>query len=106
MRAARLLTVLVAVGLLAAGCGGGGSDESSQPAQPQTPDSIRTAVYERSFSECSTYSVARLAGKYGVDRNKRAVTIAVGHGWSKFFKAGPDAARAGREGCTQALQSK
>ena len=67
-----------------------------------TPENIQTLVYERAFSECASYDVARLAGKYNVAvKSEENVALAVGEGWARQFSAGQDAVADGRDGCLQ-----
>ena len=99
------MLTLLTVGLLAAGCGGDKGDDF-EPAPLATPKRIRLAVFERSYSECASYSLDRLAGKYKVDANRDQVSIAVGRWWTKFFSGGNDAFRVGRDGCLQGMDSK
>ena len=101
MRALRALILLLALAVLTAGCAGlGGDDDPSatQPAQTTSAD-VRTAVYERSYSECSTYPLARLAGRYRVDPKVDPVSRAVARFWTRTFKGGQDAIAVGVEGC-------
>jgi len=99
-----LSAVLVTV-VFAAGCGGGDSDEPALPAGT-TADNVRTAIYERSLSECASYSLERLSGKYRVAKNWPTVATAVGRQWTKFFSGGTDAVAAGRDGCLQGKSMK
>ena len=67
-----------------------------------TPESVQTMVFERAYSECASYDVARLAGKYNVAvQTKENVAKAVAEGWARQFKAGQDALVDGRDGCLQ-----
>lgn len=78
--------------------GGGEEPLSTLP----TPENIQTLVYERAFSECASYDVARLAGKYNVAvKSEENVALAVGEGWARQFSAGQDAVADGRDGCLQ-----
>lgn len=71
-----------------------------------TPDEIRLAVFERSYSECASYGLDQLAAKYkAADTSKQGVAAAVGRAWASYFKAGRDAAREGRAGCLQGAAS-
>lgn len=110
-RAAFVLVLAV----LAVGCS---SDEPSEqdagPATtaatasaPPTAENVKLAVFERAFSECATYDVARLSGKYKVAvKTKGNVATAVARGWTKFFRAGEDAIPDGRAGCLQGFRRK
>jgi len=100
-----LLLALLVVAVAALGaCGGGGDEpEDDGPAPLATPESIRTAIWERSFSECASTSLKRLALKYGVEPKRDEVTLAVGEAWSDRFSGADDAVRAGRDGCRQGL---
>ena len=67
-----------------------------------TPENVQTLVYERAFSECASYDIARLAGKYNVAvKSEENVALAVGEGWARQFGAGQDAVADGRDGCLQ-----
>jgi hypothetical protein len=97
------LIILVTV-LFAVGCAGD-DEEEPERAAVTTPDRIRVAVFERSFSECGSESLRRLARKYDVDPTRRQVAQAVAQAWTKRFGGGPDAVAAGRDGCLQAIGS-
>ena len=98
---------MVLVALLAGACGGGDDDDdSSGPARLGTPEAIKTSVWERSFSECSSEPLKRLAAKYNVDPVRAEVALAVGRAWSQRFEGGDDAVRAGRDGCRQGLAAQ
>jgi hypothetical protein len=103
MRRLLLLALLTFAVVTLGACGGGDDDDG--PAPLATPDSVRTAVWERSFSECSTTSLKRLAHKYGVDPERDQVTQAVGEAWAEQFGGFDDAVRAGRDGCRQGFDS-
>jgi hypothetical protein len=90
----------LACAALVAGCGG--SDDDTAPT-PTTPDDIRTAVFERAFSECGSESVEELAGKHNVSGNKAAVSTAVGQFWAERFGGHEDAAREGKLACLQSF---
>lgn len=103
MRAPRALLLLLAIVVLGAGCAESGDDDeptasASQPAQT-TSEAVRTAVFERSYSECSTYPMIRLAARYNVPRNVDAVSKAVGRFWARQFKGGPDVIPVGVKAC-------
>lgn len=101
--------------VLVAGCSSDEpSDQAAAPATtaatesaPPTADNVKLAVFERAFSECATYGVARLSGKYKVAVKTRGnVATAVARGWTKFFRAGADAIPDGRAGCLQGFTRK
>lgn len=115
-----VLGVGLALVLLVVGISAGGSPDEPErsttsaatttPTQPEeeplstlpTPDSVQTLVFERAFSECGSYDLARLAGKYNVAvKTKETVALAVGEGWARRFDAGQDAVEDGRDGCLQ-----
>lgn len=80
--------------------------QSAQAEEPlstlPTPENVQTLVYERAFSECASYDIARLAGKYNVAvKSEENVAVAVGEGWARQFGAGQDAVADGRDGCLQ-----
>ena len=73
----------------------------TEPAQTlPTSEVIKLEIFERAYSECASFPLADLAGKYKVaKRTKKAVAEGVARGWVKFFEAGPDAIPEGRSGC-------
>lgn len=72
-----------------------------------TPANVQTRVFERALSECASYDVPSLAGKYNVAvKTEAAVAFAVGEGWARYFNAGQDAADDGRDGCLQGFSRK
>jgi hypothetical protein len=101
-----LLLISVAV----AGCGGSGDEKSSsQPASTQPSPRERaaaTAVFERAYSECSTYTLKRLALKYHVGANFNEISAAVARDWAKRYHGTDYAVRTGREACLQALRKR
>lgn len=105
MRLLVLLLTSLAV-LVAAGCAGG--DDGGEDATPArtTPQEIRLAVFERSYSECATYSLERLALTHGVDATPGQVSTAVAEAWAKRFGGGPDAVRSGKSGCLQGIRDR
>jgi hypothetical protein len=67
-----------------------------------TPESVQTLVFERAFSECASYDIPRLAGKYNVSvQTKENIAKAVAEAWARQFSAGQDALADGRDGCLQ-----
>jgi hypothetical protein len=82
-----------------AGCGG---DDESEEAQT-TPADVRTAVFERAFSECGSETLKELAGKHNVASNTAAVSTAVGQFWAQQFGGHEDAAREGKLACLQSI---
>ena len=122
------LCSLLSVGLLAAGCGGNDSAADSvadsvrstasvatptptvaTSAETPPPSEDETAInstFERSYSECSTEELTRLAAKYSARQTSSAIATAVGRGWARQFAGGPRAQRAGRDGCLQALRER
>ena len=67
-----------------------------------TPEAVQTQVFERALSECASYDVARLAGKYNVAViTEQNVAQAVAEAWVRQFRAGRDALTDGRDGCLQ-----
>jgi len=81
--------------------------ESSTDTRPPlstlpTPEAVQTQVFERALSECASYDVARLAGKYNVAViTEQNVAQAVAEAWVRQFKAGRDALTDGHDGCLQ-----
>jgi hypothetical protein len=103
----RRLPPLVLLALACSACSGG-SDDSAETTLPvrTTPESIRLAVFERSYSECASYDLQRLAAKYRVDARPQPVAFAVARAWTQQFGGGQDAEPSGRDGCFQALREK
>ena len=67
-----------------------------------TPESVQTLVFERAFSECASYDISRLAGKYngrGADRGERRQSRRTGVGAA--IRRRQDALADGRDGCLQ-----
>ena len=97
--------------VLAVGCS---SDDSDQPDAraattevAPTPDNLKLAVFERSYSECASTDFERLAAKYKVaDKTEPGVATAVARGWAEFMRAGPDAIADGRSGCLQGFDDR
>ncbi|MBD0330088.1 MAG: hypothetical protein ICV64_08295 [Thermoleophilia bacterium] len=101
------ILLLLAGALLAGGCAGDddGPDEAAPPFIT-TPSEIRTAVWERAYSECASNDLEILAGKYNTRQERGPVATAVGAGWAKSFGGGEDAAREGRAGCLAGFKSE
>lgn len=91
--------------VLSAGCAGLGGDDDSEPTASQpaqtTSEAVRTAVFERSYSECSTYPMSRLAIRYRVDAKVDAVSRAVARFWTRQFNGGKDAIPVGVRACVE-----
>lgn len=83
-----------------AGCGGG--DDDAEPAET-TPAAVRTAIFERAFSECGSETVEELAGKHNVARNSAAVSTAVAQFWADQFGGHADAVREAKIACLQSM---
>ena len=106
--------VLVLVTLLAASCSGGDDEDAAAPAETPaaattapagpTRSEVKTAIFERSYSDCGSFTLARLAAKYKVARNPATVASAVARDWTQRFDGGEDAVQAGRDGCLQAMR--
>lgn len=112
------LAILVA-GALGAGCSSSSeearqtttsaADTSARPPIGPGPTSqnVKLVIYERALSECATYSLADLAGKYkAATKTKRSVAEVVGRGWTQFFRGGRDAIKSGRDGCLQGFSRR
>lgn len=84
---------------LVAGCGG--SDDAADT--ETTPNDVRTAIFERAFSECGSESIKELAGKHNVAGNSAAVSTAVAQYWAEQFGGGEDAVREGKLACLQSI---
>ena len=91
----------LACAALVAGCGG--DDDASPNPDETTPADIRNVVFERSFSECGSESIQKLAGKHNVDANSADVSTAVGEFWAGEFGGREDAAREGKIACLQSI---
>jgi hypothetical protein len=90
----------LACAALVAGCGGG--DDEAEPAET-TPADVRTAIFERAFSECGSETIEELAGKHNVARNSAAVSTAVAEFWAGQFGGHADAVREAKLGCLQSM---
>jgi hypothetical protein len=90
--------LVVVVAVVVAGCGGGDDAGSTEPAVT-TPAALKTNVYERSLSECSTAKVTDLARTYNVSPRQKAVATAVAARWVDTLHAFEDAVQSGRDGC-------
>jgi hypothetical protein len=104
VRALGVLVLVLALLALAAGCGGLGGDDDGESASPPaqtTSASVRTAVFERAYSECATYPMVRLATKYGVDPKVDPVSRAVARFWTRQFNGGKDTIPTGVRACIQ-----
>ena len=118
-RARRILIglgLVLAVGLVVGGVSATRADDDDEPTTTAeasidtrpplstlpTPADVQTQVFERALSECASYDVARLAGKYNVAvMTEQNVAQAVAEAWVRQFKAGRDALTDGRDGCLQ-----
>jgi hypothetical protein len=118
-RARRILIglgLVLAVGLIVGGVSANRADDDDTPTATAeesvdtrpplstlpTPEAVQTQVFERALSECASYDVARLAGKYNVAViTEQSVAQAVAEAWVRQFKAGRDALTDGRDGCLQ-----
>jgi hypothetical protein len=90
----------LACAALVAGCGGG--DDDAEPAET-TPAAVRTAIFERAFSECGSETVEELAGKHNVARNSAAVSTAVAQFWADQFGGHADAVQEAKLACLQSM---
>ncbi len=111
----RLALLLVLTAPVLAGCSGDDENEAATTATTapavtetteaiRTPDEVKIAVFERSYSECGSFSIPRLAAKYKVPRRPASIASAVGRAWTDQFNASADAVQSGRDGCLQALR--
>jgi hypothetical protein len=100
-RITRIGALALACAAFVAGCGGGDDDDSADTLT--TPSDVRTAVFERAFSECGSESVEELAGKHNVSKNSAAVSTAVGRFWAERFGGYEDAAQEGKLACLQSM---
>jgi hypothetical protein len=103
VRAPGALVLLLAIAALSAGCAESGGDDEPAAGPPPpaqtTSEAIRTAVFERAYSECATHPMVRLATRYDVDPNVDAVSKAVARFWTRQFKGGQDAIPVGVQAC-------
>ncbi len=106
----RSSTVAALVAALAVGCSTGDSEEDASTttaSAPPTPDSLKTAVFERSYSECASTDFELLVAKYKVaDKTRPGVATAVGLAWIETMRAGEDALADGRSGCLQGFDER
>jgi hypothetical protein len=93
--------VAFACAALVAGCGGDDGDDAA-PAQT-TPADVRTAIFERAFSECGSETVEELAGKHNVSKNSAAVSTAVAEFWAQQFGGHADAVQEAKLACLQSM---
>jgi hypothetical protein len=91
----------LACAALVAGCGG--DDDDGDAAAQTTPANVKTAIFERAFSECGSETVKELAGKHNVSANSAAVSTAVAQFWAQQFGGHPDAVREAKLGCLQSM---
>jgi hypothetical protein len=106
MRIVVATCAFAAVFALAAGCGGHKKAKPAATTPSPADQQAATAVFERSYSECSTTSLQDLAAGHHVQPTWNDVAAAVSQGWVKRFGGGAAAQRSGRDGCIQALRSK
>ena len=109
---------VLALTLLGAGCGGDEDDASDAPAatteaatttpddQEREEEEIARAVFERSYTECASFELDRLAAKYKVPRNASSVSLAVARAWAREFGGGELAVGRGRAGCLQGMRHR
>ena len=111
-------SLLVLVTLVAGGCSGNDGDEAAGTTETTaataetaettevttTASEVKTAIFERSYTECGSFSLVRLASKYKVPRSPATVASAVARDWTQRFDGGEDAVQAGRDGCLQAMR--
>ncbi len=105
----RSSTFAALVAAFAVGCSTGDSEEASTTtaSAPPTPDSVKTAVFERSYSECASTDFELLVAKYKVaDKTRPGVATAVGLAWIETMQAGEDALDDGRSGCLQGFDER
>jgi hypothetical protein len=91
----------LACAALVAGCGG--DDENGNGAAQTTPPDVKTAIFERAFSECGSETVKELAGKHNVAANSAAVSTAVAQFWADQFGGQADAVQEAKIGCLQSM---
>jgi hypothetical protein len=91
----------LACAALVAGCGG--DDDGDDAAAETTPADVKTAIFERAFSECGSETVKELAGKHNVAANSAAVSTAVAQFWAEQFGGHADAVREAKLGCLQSM---
>ena len=105
MRLRRPASVLAVTALLLAGCSGDGDGETQATAPTttaaavETPDELKNAVFERSYSDCASFSVKQLAATHAVQARRDLIAHAVASSWVERFGAGTDAVKSGKDGC-------
>ena len=104
VRCSGLLALVVAVVGTLSGCGGGGS--SSPTTSTPTVSARAEQAYERSFSECASFTRKRLAAKYHVSATDDALVIAVGTAWANRYGGGLATLRVSKAGCRDGLSSR
>jgi hypothetical protein len=97
---------IVVAAALAAGCGGHKKAKPVATTPSPADRAAATAVFERSYSDCSTGRLQDLAAQYHVRPSWNSVSGAVAAAWVKRFGGGAAAEQSGRDGCLQALRSK
>jgi hypothetical protein len=98
--------LLVALAVAAGGCMGGDDDDRSVEPTATTPASVKTAVYERSLSECFGQTVEQLARAYKVEARQGPVATAVAARWVDRLNGEHDAVQSGRDGCMLGFQQR
>lgn len=109
MRALRGLVICLLALTFGAACAETKQDDaaSSNPSATDTTGAeLRSAVWERAYTECASESSKDLAGKYRVERTPAAISTAVATSWKERFKAGDDVLKSGVEGCLQGMKSR
>jgi hypothetical protein len=104
LRSSGFLALVAAVVVVLAGCGGGGS--SSPTASTRSVSAQGELAYERSFSECASFTKQRLATKYHVKATDDALVRAVGTAWANRYGGGVETLRISRAGCRDGLSSR
>jgi hypothetical protein len=101
-----LACLFVVLAVAAVGCMGGDDDDGSAEPTATTPQSVKTAVYERSLSECFGQTVEQLARAYRVEPRQDTVATAVAARWVDRMNGEHDAVQSGRDGCLLGFQQR
>jgi hypothetical protein len=116
MRTAFACAAIVFVSVFTAGCGDDSSDAGAPPTTTETTapagtlptsESVKLAIFERSYSECASTELNALKAKYKLrDTTDQVLATGVALAWIKYFKGGQDAFPDGRDGCLAGLKDR
>ena len=108
----RFLTLLFVVGIalaLAAGCGV--DDEKAEtadtkPTPAARPSPLANAAYERAYTECSSFTVRRLAAKYKTRPIRGNIAKAAGDYWAGQLGGDQSVAAYAEAGCKDGMRDR